>query len=245
MSESVFDYIYDLGGGPLEEQVLQTYMKRTKSQSSRPAKKAKLAPSVKAEVDREVKRQIAKNIDWRITDVGQSDTNVTIAGSITNLLQNLSRGDLDLNNFTGNSLKCKYLEVRWSIQDAATTGRSDTFRVVVGQSKKATGIPTIANLMTSSASGLAHISSFNNDYHPQFQILHDEMVDMQQYVNATIASSTSGKIFIPGNRLVNVEFDTALNNTAGGLFFFICAGHTAVTAPFTYDLYTRIKFNCM
>lgn len=225
-------------------------MKRTASDAAiiRKTPKAKrqltYPPNVDMIVERKVKRALDKKTDWRITDVSVVNAALSTGGLIYDLQSNLSRGDADFNNFEGNTIFPKWLEIRWDIRNQATVAVADTFRIIVGQQIGGASIPTVANLMQVQTPGIAALSAFNNDFKQAFRILHDQVVNVDNYENGVISNVKNDKIFIPGWKIRQIDFNAgSAVPIRGGLFYCVIANNTPVTASCTHAFYGRIKFS--
>jgi len=170
---------------------------------------------------------------------------MTINATVVDLQQNLARGDLDLNNFTGNSIFPKWLQIRFQMRNLTTESLSHTARVVIGQQVKGSSVPTGANLFqTTNTTGLSAISPFNNDYAEAFKILYDELIDLEFGGNVTASEAlVSRNIFIPGWKLKKIDFVAAnVVPLSGGLFLAFCINTVAGVLSPTISYYSRLKF---
>lgn len=204
-----------------------------------------LPPNIKMQVDREVRKELSRKTDWRVTDLSAALQATSTNGSLYDLQANLARGDLDFNNFEGNTIFPKWLQIKWQIQTATGNVKCDSFRIVVGQQVGGASVPTAANLLqVNGTNGLSAISAFNNEYKQAFRILVDQLIDVGNYDSTAISNCKSGDIFIPGWKLRQIDFNAgSAVPIRGGLFYFISCNTTPVVAAPNHSFYARIKFS--
>lgn len=170
-------------------------------------------------VTREVKKELNKRTDFKYTDVSSLTASVNSAGSVASLYANLVRGSLAFNNFDGDTVIPKYLQVKYAIQSSVPASGNvfNTMRVIIGQSKLI-GTPTVANVLDSNFLNTvnAPLALRQFDRLKGYKILYDR-IHTQNYL------SNYGdvfNVFIPGKRLISTEFTSsgALSITRGDLF---------------------------
>ncbi len=198
--------------------------------------KPKLSAPQAAAVRTEVSRQMARKTEFKVTDT-QASFSVSTAGSSISLLNVISRGETGFNDFVGNQIMPKWLQVRYEV--TVGTGQvRNMLRVMIVQSNLL-GTPTPADLLQAINAQISPLSARNHDRQTNYKILHDEL----HAVNENGTPNIVRNIFIPGNKLRKVTFDDpGLNLTSGGISILTISDDAIVAFP-AIAWYSRIKFS--
>jgi len=206
-------------------------------------KASSLSQQQKLEVDREVKRTLARKTDYKFTDRIVTLTSINSSGIVLSLLNNLVRGDLGKDNFDGDNITPKWVRVRYAVNCAQTS--ADTYnliRVIIFQSRL---------LGTASVSGLLDTSTTGGTIEaPLSQRLEERLKDYKVLYDHTHTLNNSGNqqefkdVFIPGNRLTQVDYTSSgtLSITRGDLAILIISDDGVTDFP-DFDMVSRVKFS--
>jgi len=215
-----------------------------KRENPKAKRKLTYAPSMDVVVARKVKAALDKNTDWRCTDFSVQN-NVVIGGTIVDIFANLTRGDSAQNNFEGNKIIPKWVQLRCNFEANVAYVESGLARWIVGQQTHSSGIPAAGDILEDNSTGYAAISAKQFEYAGVvYKILHDEMIPLPNYFSNGISINEARSVFIPGWKLGPTEF---LSNTTGRLrgaiFSFVSLNKTPVAGAVTQNLYARVKFS--
>lgn len=216
--------------------------RRTSSTQTYPSKRARtgsLTVAQTKEVDKEVKRVLARKTDYKYTDFIQATASIDFSGTVYNPLANLIRGDLGKDNFDGNQIDPKWFHVRYAVNCADSTATTfNTIRVIIGQSKLL-AVPTPALVLENVGSAFSFLAGRNESRRKDYTILYDKMHTLNNSGN----QASSHNVFIPGNRLKPVVYTAngALSITNGALFI-ICISDDGLTDYPDFTCYSRVKF---
>lgn len=207
-------------------------------------KRQQLSLTQQAQTRRIAQKVIAANTDYRICDsVGGASGTLDWVGQTFNLLGNLTRGDNDKDQFEGNTIFPKYLDLRYEVKSntSSVVSISHTIRVIIGQLLEGAAVPAVTDVVENTGSVYAPLSNKNNVYSPTFNILYDQLHSIQGYSNA----EESVRVFIPEWKLNKVKFVAASTTVlSGGLFLFAISGDTAAsTNKPTLQYYSRVMFS--
>lgn len=228
-------------------------MKRTSSDAgiTRKTPKAKkqlvypMSPAVKMQVDREVRKELDRKTNKRIFDVVQNTpVGCNYNGAVYSLSGGITRGDAD-NQFEGNTIYPKWLQVRYSVRNPNTgTGFAESVRVIIGQQIRAASVPTAANLLSTTGVAYASMLPKNNDYSNSFRILYDNFFNIDNFENTSDSNCVAHEVFIPGKKLAPMEFIAANTTPVVGDLFIAFYGDYAPSANDNVHVFaSRIKFS--
>jgi len=204
---------------------------------------AALSQEQKMEVDREVKRTIARKTDYKTTDTVVTPASVGSSGTTKSLFDNLVRGDLGKDNFDGDNITPKWVRVRYSVNTAASAADSyNQVRVIIFQSKL---------LGTASPGGVLDLSATSGTVSaPLSQRLEDRLKDYKVLYDHTHCVNNSGNqqefadVFIKGSRLTQVDFTSTgtLSITRGDIAVLYISDDGVADNP-DFNMYARVKFS--
>lgn len=178
-------------------------MKRSASQAQlvtiQPMKKARRnsAPRPKRFTD-----------ELKYTVYVSAPTGVSWSGSTDSLFGNMTRGDSGKNNYDGDSWSPKSVTLRMQMVPQNST---DMLRVIVLQVLKGTA-PTAAQLLDTTGSISAPLSSFNRPYKRLVKILADRLYRLSN----TEFGNYTDEIYIKSKRLKPVEVLTSAQTVVTG-----------------------------
>lgn len=222
-------------------QKYSNWMKRAASPSSyeRPKKKAKpsLTPVQQQAVTREVKRQMNRASEKKVTDVALVPTSINYTGFTGSLLTNLIRGDTDMNNFDGGTIYPQAVELRYRVTSANGAGLWNCVRVMIGQSKLL-GTPTPGNVLQTTGSSTAVVSPRLWERMKNYKILYDQVHALNYESNQT----EWYKVYL-NKGLLPVEYTASggLSITKGDIFILIISDDAVAPAP-SIEYMSRVKF---
>lgn len=228
-------------------------MKRTADDASltRKTPKAKkqlvypMSPAVKMQVDREVRKELDRKTNKRVYDLHSlSGTATTYNGSVYSLTNGITRGDAD-NQFEGNTIYPKWLQVRWSVRNPNVASTyACGIRVVIGQQIRAASAPTAATLFELVGTTNASHSPKNNSYSTSFRILYDKFTKIDNYEDGKDSNCIVDDVFIPGNKLKAIEFVAATTvPNVGDLFIAFLGDYAPAASDNLHAFYSRFKFS--
>lgn len=196
------------------------------------AKKPALTLAQTQEVQRQVKKQIEREKDFKQITFDTGGTTVSASGTLHNLCTSLARGDNGVNNFEGNSIQVKSIHLRCQVAVADT---SNLMRTILFQWFDDT-VPTPSSILASTMLGTieAPFSWRNWSNKKLFKILKDDRTQVQ-----ALAQQTGGNgfvvtydIFVKGTKIRKTFFDTTGTNfQKGGLYLLVVSDSTAIAHP--------------
>jgi len=154
----------------------------------------------------------------KVTDLNDN-LGATTSLSMKNLTTNLIRGTAGLNNFIGNTITPKSLSIRWSISGCITNAflPADAWnvtRLIVFQWASETA-PVGAEILQYDASGYAPFSSLGLNSRGKLRMLADlqkaTFLQTADTGNNMTSNIFTGKINIPGSKLLPIEFNQGTN----------------------------------
>lgn len=142
------------------------------------AKRPALTLAQTQEVQRQVKRTIDRQKDYKICTREVGPVGVDFAGSTYNLLNDLVRGDNARNNFEGAHIQIKNIHIRGNV---SVGDNSNIMRVVIFQWMDDTPPTTISILDNTGIIGgvNAPYATRNWSNRPLYKILRDDLFDLQ------------------------------------------------------------------
>lgn len=169
-----------------------------------PVSKRARSLAVTQEVQREVNKALRKKMDFKYTDVGIINQNITSSGTITSLLSNLARGDDGHDNFEGNQITPQGLTVKYY---AETNQTFNACRVMIFQWNDSS-TPALSGILQNTAVGTAIVSPTLVTNKPLIKVLYDKhwvFAPCDPNGGFAVFQDT---IYIPGKRLRKVDFNS-------------------------------------
>lgn len=190
-------------------------------------------------VDREVRKIINQKTDYKYTDFIQSSSSIDFSGTMFNLLQNCVRGDLGKDNFDGDTLTPKWLQVRW-IVNAATAQSFNGMRIIIGQSN-VNGVPTPQNILENLGQAASVLSPRFESRTKDYKILYDRLITVDPVTNYTM----NDVVFIPGRKLKQIQWTSTSATLAlqKGCIFLLAISDDGLTDFPDLTFYSRIKYS--
>lgn len=219
---------------------------RNKKYDNRPYKRPRtlVNASLAAQVDTQIKRQLGRHMTYRYTDRFEGPDSISFSGTQYNLLSNLVRGSLGKDNFEGDNIVPKYVQVRYLVRASVNTldpgePNYNMVRVIIGQSDLL-DLPTPQLLLEATNSAIAPLSMKNDSRSTEYKILYDKT----HYLN-TINNLTEGaNVFIPGHKFNQVFFtSTGTQSIVKGCPFLIVISDDGATDYPDFTFYSRVKFS--
>lgn len=180
---------------------------------------------------------------YKVTDRTLTATSIDFSGATYALLLNLVRGDLGKDNFDGDSIVPKWVDVRFSWNSAQPdTDAFNTVRTVLVQSS-ILGTPTPGGSVfddTWLGTAQAPLAQRLEERIKSYKVLFDKTYN----VNNDGQQQISDHIFIPGNRLIPVEYTSTgtLSITKGSIFLFVMSDDGVTDFP-DFQFVSRVKFS--
>lgn len=203
-------------------------MKRSSSMSlASPSKRPKLSRQQSIAVRTAVNQQLARKTEYKSTDTAVT-TGIDSIGGVTSLLTSLANGDTGFNDFIGDEITPKWVQVRYSLSLGASATNSYV-RVIIGQHFNST-IPTIAQLLETASPYAAK----QHGYVKNYRVLHDEF----HHLNGVDQYSLTRNVF--KKKLGKINY-AAGQITKGCLFLAVISTETTNVPVLSY--YNRIKFS--
>lgn len=204
-------------------------MKRKGGPLSGPPAKRALSLAQTQEVQRAVKRQLARDKEYKQT-VYNATTTVGYAGVMFPLLTNLVRGDNSVDNFEGAFIQPKNIHLRMQF---AAFDLSNLGRFILFQWNDST-VPVPADILAQTSGPFAPLSYRNWSSKPLYKILRD--VSHQTIANPTLTGGAGPVVqfdmFVKGNSLQRVDYNaTAATIYKGGLYLLAISDSSVVTHP--------------
>jgi hypothetical protein len=167
-------------------------------------------------VDRETNKQHLK-----YSRTFQGILSITTSGDVVAVSPVIGQGTNAVSR-TGDSIKIKQLDCRFSITQGDTTNVCRCLCIYLKGTPS--GAATISNFLESGAGGSADVQSFYSAYQngKSFEVLYDEVIVVgQQWHQVQYRSFT-----IPVNR--GIEYFTSTNNSAAGEVYFIVLSDSGI-----------------
>lgn len=205
-------------------------------------RKDSLSQQQKMEVDKEVKKVIARKTDYKAYDRNLTAQSVDFTGSTFSILNGLVRGDLG-NQFDGDDITPKWVRVRYAVNTAQTVQDSfNKIRVLLIQSNLL-GTPTVGGVLDLTVNGGTAIA-------PLAQRLEERLKSYKILWDKTHTICNSGKpqeaedVFIPGNRLKHVVYTQTgtLSIISGDICMMVISDDGVADYP-DFEMVSRIKFS--
>lgn len=181
-------------------------------------------------------------VDMKYCDYSSSNFNVTSSGTFFPLFSSMVRGDNGLNNFQGNNIYPKYIQMDYYF---GTAQAFNSCRVMLFQWEDSLA-PNLATLLANSATGLATISPPNVSAKAQLKVLYDD-----KFIMAPTASGDStvlgygthiGSCFVPEKKLKTVRFTSTTATVAdNNIFVLFISDDTVPVYPVAY-FHSRVGF---
>lgn len=211
-----------------------------RSLSQRPLKKQRrmsLTPAQAQDVRAIAKRAAIQVADLKYTDLNDSSS-VTSTGYITQLSGPLDPGVNQKDEYVGSQIDPQSLTLRYRWQSDQT---SSVLRTIVFQWFD-TATPTMADIIENAAIGAANCLSapdFANK--SQYRILHDSLDIVNDYA-AALTKGMVRKVFIPGNKLQKIKFNTATSAQKTGSLWLLAISDDILTIAPSITFYSRITY---
>lgn len=192
--------------------------------------------------------------ETKYTDLAVSNTSVTSSGYINSLLSNLVRGDNGLNQFQGNMIYPKYVQVDYYTYSNQTY---NAIRIMVFQWMDS-ATPVLSGVLANTAAGIAPISQTLVTNKGFIKVLYDD----RHIIAPTAGGDTTpvgfachmGKAFIPGSKIKPIRYNSSSNVVQDGNIYILAVSDDSVpTYPAMYfhsrvaytdwDHYKRIMMN--
>jgi len=161
-------------------------------------------------------------------------------GTNNSILTAMSRGTAGFNQFVGNTITPKSLEIRYTIVGCTTNvfAASDiynTTRIIVHQWNDA-NVPLGADILQWSGGDWAPHSPYQVESYKKFRILADiqKVTYNNNSDNSNNMTSTcvTGKIKIPGSRMRPITFNPTTNTTNNGcIYVYVCSDSSVPPSP--------------
>lgn len=196
------------------------------------AKRPALTLAQTQEVQRQVKKQIEREKDFKQITFDTGGTTVSYSGTMHNLCTSLSRGDNGINNFEGTSIQVKSIHLRCQVALADT---SNLMRTILFQWFDDT-VPTVSSILSSTMIGTieAPFSWRNWSNKHLFKILKDDRTQIQGSAQITGGNGFvyTYDIFVKGNKIKRTYFDaTGSSYQKGGLYLLVISDSAAIAHP--------------
>lgn len=183
-----------------------------------------LTPAQSQAVRREVKKEIARKTDWKVTHTQVSSATIDWSGTVKNLLDNMSRGTGPQDEFIASTIRIKYVRIRGQVGIA---DQHNSVRVMTFQWNDS-GTPVVTGLINNSGTALAPWGTIYWTNKPNIKVLRDEVLagDLN---NETFANFD---YFIPGKKIKTVFWATASAAVQqGGLFTMVISDSSVANHP--------------
>lgn len=192
-------------------------------------------PAVRAEI----KKQIAIRTDYKTADNISASVVTTRGGTVDNLLGLLAQGTTGINDYIGDRVFPKYLQVNYSVYNTDTLN-FHSVRVIIGQTLTQS-LPSPADLITNHSSENACVSLNNVTVSGNHKILHDRTYMLSAQAGGP--SAYNHRCFIPGKRMVPVHFSSLASGTETRNALFIAYFTSAATSAPFIRYCSRFKFS--
>jgi len=196
------------------------------------------APSVQAVV----RSELRKAVDWKYADASGSG-GVSYAGTMVGLYSNLTRGDLGINNFLGNTVIPQGIRVKysWTTDQSSSNVRVILFQWFDAATPVATGI---LQTVSAAQSCLSPLLVTNLDY---IKVLHDKTFAIAPTASDAGTVYGAGTVFqdvyIPGKKLRPTRFNSTTNAVQDGNIYMLLVTDDQVLSYPACTYHTRVTFN--
>lgn len=218
-------------------------MKRTRSSSGKNKRPVKRAKTTQQVAQAAVRKELRKISDFKVTDNAQNNVSVSASGSMTSLLGNLIRGDAGVNNFDGNVINPCGIRLKYFFN---TDQSYNACRIILFQWFDST-VPTAANVLQNTATGLGTISDVLESNKKFIKILHDNTVVIAPTANNAGAILGQGisdcyDVYIPGKRIRQIKFASSSATVQDGNLYCLCISDDSLVSFPGVNWYTRVTF---
>lgn len=186
--------------------------------------------------------ELRKHTDWKYTDWGLSGANVTSAGTIASLYQNLIRGTNGQDQFVGNIVTPQAITLKFF---AHTSELRNVVRVIVFQWFD-DGVPTVAGILQNPAIPFGCISPILVSNKEFIKVLADQSFQMAPSAgNPITGEGVTGPhtIYIPGKRLKPTRWQASANVVQDGNLFILYISDDLLPAHPQITWYSRVTFS--
>jgi len=216
-------------------------------------KRARSASISSRRVKPKTKHESKSYIRAAIQEIKYNDCNVTgsptEAGGCTNLTQVLTRGDLGLNNFVGNTITPKMLEIRYTIAHCTTTTFApadiyNTWRIIVFQWMD-DSTPAPGDVVQYTGQFCTH-SPHSIDSKKSLRVLGEHQkvtwINNSDSGNNSTGTCHQGKFMIPGSKMRPLQFAAQSNTCINGNLYLFVASDSGFSPHPTIIASSRLTF---
>lgn len=212
--------------------------RRRTSTAPAQAKRPRLNRTVSAPIAtaQSTSNTLTKAVEFKVADAAAAASNIDNTGLVPDLLNNLVRGTSYINNFLGNKIKPRGIQLRfsWRAGDPA-----NVCRIICFQWLNST-VPTTADVL---ATATGPWSAINYDNIQFLNILYDSIFNINEYfAGARSQFGPEKTVYIKGKKLFPVDFASgSATVNKGGLYLCLISDSGAATHP-SISYYTRVTF---
>jgi len=187
-----------------------------------------------------VKAELRKKIDWKYTDYAVTSSPVYYNSPPLSLLSNLTRGQLGINNFLGNTIRPQAITIKYFCETSQETYQA--LRFVVFQWFDA-ATPATSGVLQDSNQTIALVSPTLVTNKPYIKILYDKL-----HVLATTSSPAGNGIiqgqtvYIKGRRLKEIRYNSSTNTCQDGNLFVLAISNDTALGTVNLTMYSRVTF---
>lgn len=222
-------------------------MKRQRSSSTSKGRMAKKPRVVRqdATVTAVVRKELRKKTDWKYTDWAVAINAIYYNAQPVSLLTNLVRGNLGINNFSGNIIRPQAITLKYFGQTEQL--HYEALRIVVFQWFDAS-TPFTSGILQDSSQTFALVSPTLVTNKQYIKILYDQTHTLSPTAGGDTAVSGDGMteavtVYIPGKRLRPIRYNSNTNTCQDGNIFILAISNDTALGSVNMTAYSRITFS--
>lgn len=201
-------------------------------------KRPRIAESNKKEMARIARVEANKNLDLKYFDIDQTAAAIGWDGTVYSLTNGIARGD-DNNNFEGESLKPRALQIRMALNQVAANTGTTVFRVIILQSRTVSTPSAASSVLADTGDTTSPLSARLFPRKKIYKFLYDQMFVLDPGMGKCCATN----IYIPGKKLAPISFDLGTTTPSfGGLSMIVINDQDQATSLDNVRFYSRITY---
>lgn len=187
-----------------------------------------------------VQKELRKKIDWKYTDYAYTSNSIYYNTSPVSLLTNLTRGQLGINNFLGNTIRPQAITIKY-FAETSQEGY-ECLRFIVFQWFDAS-TPSISGVLQDSSTTTALVSPTLVTNKPYIKILYDKLHVLSLTSNPAGNGIIQGQtVYIKGKRLKEIRYNSSSNTCQDGNLFVLALSNDTALGTVNLTMYARVTF---
>lgn len=210
---------------------------------SAPKRIRTLTPAQSIATSQLIKKELRRVTDVKYADTSGALSNITSSGTVLSLLSNLTRGDLGVNNYSGNTLVPIGVTVNFGIQ---TNQNYNYVRVMIFQWLDSL-VPVVTGVLASTVTGIGPFANILVTNRKEIRVLSDNIMSVAPTAggdNTVLGNGTiTRKVFIPGSKLEKVRMNSSTDACQHGNICMLFISDDVLTTYPQLSWYSRVSFS--